>query len=517
LKSTLVAQLFIMHSKTQVLIVGAGPTGLSLATQFIRQHVDFIIIDKNETTTTFSKALVVHARTMEIFNELGLADKAKARGARIHHLNMIRKGKQVAQVNISGLGEGLSEFPFVLSLEQSKTEKLLHDFLTENKKEVKWNSDFMNLVEREDSVLATYADKDGQTQTIEAQYLVGCDGAHSPVRHQLNLSFEGETESKLFYVADVLVDSTVITEKEFYFLLANETIVLFFGMEGEHHFRIIGMIPPEMQTGEEIKFGDIAETIKKEAGCELKFTDLRWFSTYKVSSRKANAFSSERCFICGDSAHIHTPAGGQGMNTGIQDAYNLAWKMSMVLKNQAKDEILKTYSDERTENAAHLIKTTDRMFELMAGSNFFLDFFRQHIFPVIANELSEIAFAKKKLFPILSQIGIAYPHSPLTIESSVGNIHAGDRMPYCIIENKSVFDFLKEPVYKILTFGKAKIEKDFSSRTKIPYELHSFEKIPEQISSRTAACYILLRPDNHISYIGSDLSMCYKYLDKISC
>ena len=317
--------------KTQVVIVGAGPTGLSLAAQLFRHNIDFIIIEKNETTTSLSKAIAVQARTLEIFQELGIAEEAIKRGAMTTNMNLFYKGRKRVTVDLSGLGEGQSEFAFALSLEQSKTEKLLFEYLLNNKKTVQWNCGFIHFEEHSDKVIVYYKEEKGSEHRIEANYLVACDGSSSLIRHQLGLSFEGSTEPKLFYVADMILKSPVINKNALYFYMIRKGFILFFPMEGEGHYRIIGVLP-DHENNTEHQFSDIAPAIKQQIISPVDFEELRWFSSYKVHSRKANSFMKGRCFIAGDAAHIHTPAGGQGMNTGIQDAYNLAWKIAYTLR-----------------------------------------------------------------------------------------------------------------------------------------------------------------------------------------
>jgi 2-polyprenyl-6-methoxyphenol hydroxylase-like FAD-dependent oxidoreductase len=503
-------------TKTEVVIIGAGPTGLSLAAQMIRMDVDFMILDHKETTTTLSKAIVVHARTMEIFKELGIGEEAIRRGQIIHQLNLVRSGKANITINISNLGQGLSEFPFILSLEQSKTERLLYDFLQANKKDVLWNSDYAGMEQQPHKLIVSYRDKNGEIHKIEAKYIVGCDGAHSPVRHEMGKEFTGDTEPKLFYVADVLVKSDLITEKEFYFFMNQKTPAIFFGMEGENHYRIIGILPhTDDSDNTTYTFDDVAKELKKEMACKVEFPELKWFSTYKVSSRMVNSFGDGRAFICGDAAHIHTPAGGQGMNTGIGDGYNLAWKLALVLKGKLKPEVLDSYSLERTENARHLLKTTDRMFDLMAKDNLVWNFIREYVMPLMVKELSTTSMAKKTIFPLISQIGIAYPDSPLTISGSVHHVKAGDRMPFFMIGGKSVYDFLKEPCFKILSFGHHQIQTDFPAQHAVPLETYAFESVPEAIFGNQKSFHMLLRPDNHISYIGDDIQICFDFLRRL--
>src|ERR1700758_2930054 len=169
-------------------------------------------------------------------------------------------------------------------------------------------------------------------------------------------------------------------------------------MEGKGHYRIVGILPEAKETDKEFKFTDIENNIKQQIGCPVDFEEVNWFSSYKVHSRKANCFENGRCYIAGDAAHIHTPAGGQGMNTGIQDAYNLAWKITTTLKREVNPEVLKTYDSERTENARHLLKTTDRMFDIMSGATPFWNFVRLNFFPPLLKWITKARFLQKRLF-----------------------------------------------------------------------------------------------------------------------
>ena len=512
-------------TKTQVVIVGAGPTGLSMAAQLIRHNIDFVIIEKNEKTTHLSKAIAVQARTLEIFQELGIADEAIKRGQLTTGMNLFSKGKRRASIDLANLGKGLSEFAFALSLEQSKTEQLLAEYLLKNGKQVQWNAELSHFEQDDNGVSVSYKDKNGTEQKIEADYLVGCDGASSLVRHLLGLSFEGSTEAKLFYVADVVLKSPVIYENRLYMYMIPKGFVLFFPMEGTGHYRIIGVLPEHKDDNHEYSFSEVEPIIKKGIISPVDFTALQWFSTYKVHSRKANSFMEKRCFIAGDAAHIHTPAGGQGMNTGIQDAYNLAWKMAYSLRGEVNNEVLQSYNTERTQNAKRLLNTTDRMFDIMAGVNGFWNFIRLGFFPIFLMILSSNNFVKRKIYPLLSQIGISYPDSFLTTKSSIGKVKAGDRMHYFVFadgtrgktelsEAKSIFSYLTEPVFKLLYFGNNAIENPLDN-AEITMSFHAFNEIPTAIFGSNSDFYVLVRPDNHISYIGKDVDECRKLLNKI--
>ena len=508
-------------AKTNVVIVGAGPTGLSLGVQLLRYNIDFLLLEKNEKTTHLSKAIAVQARSLEIFQELGLADKAIQEGQLTTAMNLFYKGKQKASVDLAGLGAGLSPFPFALSLEQSKTEKLLVDFLAAHQREVQWNTAFMHYTQGNNGVTVYYKDSKGLEQKIEADYLVGCDGAGSLVRREMGASFEGSTRPRLFYVADVVLNSTVINKNELFMYMIQKGFVLFFPMEGAGHYRIVGVLPDADTTTENTDtaytFEGIAQTIKQQIVSPVEFKELRWFSTYKVHSRKADRFMNGRCFIAGDAAHIHTPAGGQGMNTGIQDAYNLAWKIAYALRGEINDETLKTYHEERSANAKRLLQTTDRVFDIMAGTTAFWSFIRLHFFSRIISLIATNTWVQKRFFPFLSQTGITYTNSYLTIKSAIGKAKAGVRMPYFIFsDGKSIFDYLTDPAFKILFFGNDENSRQSFSNEKIKIVAHRFREVPKAIFANETNFYILLRPDNHISYIGKDGDTCRMLIDKIT-
>lgn len=499
---------------TEVVIVGAGPTGLSMAVQLLRYNIDFIILEKNEKTTHLSKAIAVQARTLEIFQELGLATEAIKQGRITTALNLFYKGKRKARINIANLGETISPFPFALSLEQSKTERLLVDYLARHEKGILWNTTFDEVIQRENGVDVKFHDREGE-QRIEAAYLVGCDGAASPVRHQLGLTFEGSTIPKLFYVADVTVKSRVINKDELFVFLIRKGFAIFFPMEGAGHYRIVGVIPGATEDTS-LQFADLEADLYKQIALPVTFDELRWFSSYKVHTRKATSFRSGRCFLAGDAAHIHTPAGGQGMNTGIQDAYNLAWKIAFTLRGKTKPEILETYNTERQENALHLLKTTDKMFDVASGKTPLLNFFRLTILPRIARFVTGRRAIRKRIFPLISQTAVQYQDACLTIPSSIGSVKAGVRMPYFILSNeKSIFNFLTEPEFKLLFFGyeKGQLQKNDFRMKIIQY---TFVDVPDTIFHGETDFYILLRPDNHISYIGKDLDACMQLLDNIA-
>src|SRR4029079_9376745 len=282
---------------TDEIIVGAGPTGLSLACQFIRYGVNFLVVEKNEGITPYSKALGVHARTLEIYEQLDLAQKALERGTIAGRVRLLEGGEIVGEVELSNVGQGLSAYPFMLVLEQSENERLLYEFVQTHGHDVLWQHELQSFTQDAAGVTAQVGKADGETQTITAKYLVGCDGPRSPVRHGLGLSFEGSTFERLFYVADARVDWE-FPHDALHVCLAKEVFVAFFPMPGENRYRVVGTFPESKNEEQgEVVYEEIEREIKEQAKLKLELSDVRWFSLYKVHSRRVNKFSEGRCFL----------------------------------------------------------------------------------------------------------------------------------------------------------------------------------------------------------------------------
>ena len=516
-----------MNQNTDVLIIGAGPTGLSLACQLVRYGIDFVILEKKESVTPYSKAIGVQARTLEIYEQIGLARKAVERGTVAGKGCLLVGGKVRGELDFSNIGEGLSPYPYVLMLEQSKNERLLYEYLQSHRKEVLWQTELESFSQNDSGVMAQVKTTDGSSQIIEAKYLVGCDGPKSLVRHTLGLKFEGSTFERIFYVADAQIDWE-FTHDALHVCLAKESFVVFFPLKGEKRYRIVGVFPEEFSKDEgEVLYEEIESRIKELAELELDIHDVEWFSTYKVHTRHVSKFSQGRCFLAGDAAHIHSPAGAQGMNTGIQDGYNLAWKMTLVVQGNADEKLLETYNEERLENAKHLLQTTDRMFQLAAGSEWFLAFLRTGVLPPLAKYIFSFDPVKKFLFPLISQIGINYRHSSLSQHTGDEDfkVKAGDRMPYFVVDGESIFNKLHQPKFHWLVFSDAahsfqtlqtELENHYAELVDLKFiSLHP--QIAEAFGT-DKAFGVLLRPDNYMGSISTEtlLNGLRVFLDKFA-
>jgi 2-polyprenyl-6-methoxyphenol hydroxylase-like FAD-dependent oxidoreductase len=514
--------------KTEVIIAGAGPTGLALAAQLTRYGIDFVIFDKKETTTPYSKAIGVQARTLEIYEQIGLADDLIAMGAITEKARLMEGGQVRAEVELTNIGTGMSPYPFLLIAEQGRHETMLYGHLRAQGKDVLWKTELLKFTQDENGVIASVKNADGELEDIEARYIVGCDGAKSLVRHTLGMSFPGTTFERFFYVADVELDWE-FGHDALHVCLARSTITAFFPMPGgTNRYRIVGTFP-EGHAGEEgeVLYEEIEKQILADTEMKLDITKVNWFSVYKVHARHANRFREGRGFLAGDSAHIHSPAGAQGMNTGIQDGYNLAWKLAIVLQAGASDAILETYNDERVANAERLLKTTDRIFNLGASPEPVTAFLRLHVFPYVANFLVGLEVVQKAVFPLVSQIGINYRHSALSVNETNFHVKAGDRMPYLTVDGVSVYDRLREPKFHLISFtdGKtelndlANLEESLSAAYPNLVDFHTvplYPNIAEAFGARESFM-LLLRPDNYIGLEAADVSLekAAAYLDRV--
>jgi FAD binding domain len=263
-------------------------------------------------------------------------------------------------------------------------------------------------------------------------------------------------------------------------------------------------------------YTEIEQRIKDDTKLDLDISDVNWFSVYKVNTRAVNKFSVGRCFVAGDAAHIHSPAGGQGMNTGIQDAYNLAWKMAYVVKGYASEKLLETYNEERMPNAQKLLETTDQAFNVMVGSHWFFVFMRTTIFPLIAKYAMGRDFVGKNVFSMMSQIRINYRNASLSKHNSDKGfrVKAGDRMPYFLLDDVNVYDNLHAPKFHLLVFSKTEndgrdLQRELENepRDLIDIKVISLNPYIAEIFGTNQSFYLLLRPDNYIGFISAKNSL----------
>jgi 2-polyprenyl-6-methoxyphenol hydroxylase-like FAD-dependent oxidoreductase len=411
----------------EVLIVGAGPTGLATALWLTRLGVRARIIDKTVEPGTTSRAVAVQARTLEFYRQIGLADAVVARGHDVSAANMWVAGRHVARAVFGDMGAGISPYAYAFIFTQDEHERLLIDALRESGVSVERQTELIRFDERADRVVATLRHADGRLEDCDAAFIAGCDGAHSRVREVLSVGFPGGTYEHLFYVADVEARG-VVMNGDIHVALDRTDFLAVFPLKGGRRARLVGTVRDATgKPREELTWDDVSTRVM--GWLRIDIDAVNWFSTYHVHHRVADQFRRGRAFLLGDAAHIHSPVGGQGMNTGIGDAVNLAWKLAAVLHGRADTRILDTYEPERIAFARRLVATTDQAFTGVTSSSTTARLLRLHIAPAILPVLLGSSRFRRLAFRTISQTAIDYRGSTLST-GHAGRVHGGDRLPW---------------------------------------------------------------------------------------
>ncbi|TGD93274.1 FAD-dependent oxidoreductase [Methylobacterium nonmethylotrophicum] len=473
-----------------VLIVGAGPTGLVLALQLARRGVPVRIVDRASGPGTASRAMAVQARTLEFYRQLGFADAVVAEGVRVPAVHLREGGEDVASVSFTDLGAGESPYPFVLAYAQDDHERLLVQQLAQAGVAVEWGTALTGLSQDEAGVRAVLA-RDGTEEVCRAAYLCGCDGAHSRVRESLRIGFPGGTYDQLFYVADARVAGGF--REALFINLGSHGFGLMLPVRLSGMQRLIGLVPDALTTRAGLTFEDLRPSVEPLMG--IRVEAVNWFSTYHVHHRVAERFRAGRCFLAGDAGHIHSPAGGQGMNTGIGDAVNLAWKLAEVLAGRADPALLDTYERERIGFARSLVATTDRAFRAVTGPGLGSQVLRTWLLPHLMPALWGFSAARQFLFDTVSQTRIAYHDSPLSA-GRAGSVQGGDRLPY--VAEPDNFAALASLAWQVHVYGTPR--PDFAAAAeRAGLALHAY---PWTEGARQAGLVqnggYLVRPDGYV-------------------
>ncbi len=489
---------------TDVLIVGAGPTGLMLACQLARFGVKFEILDSKSGPTHESRALTVTSRSLEIYQQLGLDKQIMESSVGLSGFKVQNKGKVIARARLGNIDTSLSDFNQVLTIfEQSKNESLLNNYLQQHKKQVLWNSNFLNYSRSNNNLVTSITTNDGNLN-IQCRYLIGCDGAGSQIRKQSKFSFEGGTYENIFYVADTIIESDNLNHEEIVLVPGANVFSAFFPMEGQKRFRIVGTLPDEIRDKENVTFSDIKKSISENFVQPISFQETAWFSTYKLHHRCVHSFRKDNIFLAGDSAHIHSPAGGQGMNTGLQDAHNLGWKLAMVLLYGCDTKLLDTYNEERLPFAKWLLGSTDRGFRIITSKSKLVRIFRE----VILFRLMSLGFSlsglRKRIFQTVSQVWYSYDRFSLSkhLTKQKLTFQAGERIPRV---RPRYLDQFSKPVFTIIAIGQESTIKFCPEILHLPLDTQE-EILNEEWQQYgvSAPCYIVLRPDQYILGIADE-------------
>jgi 2-polyprenyl-6-methoxyphenol hydroxylase-like FAD-dependent oxidoreductase len=485
---------------TDVLIVGAGPTGLVLALWLTRLGVRVRIIDKTAEPGTTSRALAVQARTLEFYSQIGLAETVVQRGRKTIAANLWVSGKPAARAVLGEMGVGLSPFPYALIFPQDEHERLLIERLVEAGVQVERRTELTAFEDTGSGVIAHLQSSDGKQETCEAAYIAGCDGAHSVVRQSLQIGFAGGIYDHLFYVADVQASGATMNG-ELHIALDSSDFLVVFPLKAQGQARLIGTVRQQAEQQQDLSWDDVNTRVL--AWISIDVQRVNWFSTYRVHHRVAAHFSKGRAFLLGDAAHIHSPVGGQGMNTGIGDAVNLAWKLAAVVRGRAEATLLDSYEPERIAFARRLVATTDRAFTAVTSSGTLARFIRLHLVPLLLAPVYSFKAARSFMFRTVSQTAVNYRESSLS-GGRAGTVHGGDRLPWVKLEDSDNFAPLTSLDWQVHVYGEATAELETACQDrKLPLHVFPWNAAARRSGLLRNAVY-LVRPDGYVALADRD-------------
>jgi 2-polyprenyl-6-methoxyphenol hydroxylase-like FAD-dependent oxidoreductase len=445
----------VAELRTDVLVVGAGPSGLMLAVCLAKLGVDVMIVDGKDGPTRESRALGVQARSMELYDQLGLVDRVLAERAPALAVVPGSGKRAFGRLEFRGLGEGVSPYTEITVFEQSRNERLLIDAFADLGHEVLW----AHALERLEvagsggargpgagaSVTATLSGPDGEV-VVRARYCVGADGSHSSVRESLGIPFEGATNEYTYYIADA-ADVTGLFDDAINLRFTAEHFLLAFPMGGTR-MRLLGIVRDrDLDTEGHLPEANVRALLRPEFGVE--YGETSWFTTYRVHHRLAARFRQGPCFLVGDAAHIHSPVGAQGMNTGLQEAHNLACAFADVLVGGMPDARLDRYEAERRPVGKTLVATTDRAFGRVTSESAFARFVRGRALPVVGPIGVWLVprLVGRRIFGYLSQTRIHYRMSPRA--AARRDPVVGRRLPW----TGDNFDVLRSMSWQVHGYG----------------------------------------------------------------
>ena len=413
-----------MPSHVQVLVVGAGPVGLTLANELARHGIAVRIVDKAPARTDKSKALVLWSRSLELFDDAGYAEPFLPAGFQAHGAQISNGRDVMARVSFDSVE---SRFPYALMIPQSETERILEEQLVKRGVRVARSVELTAFADNGSSIEATLNKLGGGTETVTADWLVGCDGAHSTVRHGLNLAFEGSTLESDWILGDGFINGLEPKDR-LHIFWHRDGILALFPIVGDR-WRVVADFdaPPDGGHRPDPSLDEVNQVMARRGSSSMVMSDPVWLASFRINERKVRDYRKGRIFLAGDAAHIHSPAGGQGMNTGMQDAFNLAWKLALVIKGSAKPALLDSYSPERTAVGDRVLRNAGRLTVVATLRNPVL----QGIRNAVARFATSFPFVQHKMANQLTEMDIGYPESPLSAgggDAGPGP-RAGERWP----------------------------------------------------------------------------------------
>src|SRR5262245_4013763 len=443
-----------------VLVVGAGPTGLTMACELARHGAPVRIVDKRPEIDPHCRATGIHCRTLEVFHDLGIVDEIVAAGRPFLAFNEYINGRHVARHPTGGVD---SPYPFTLQLQQCLTEEILEGLLSRLGVAVERGTELLALKEHPDRVSATLRHRDGREENIDTPWLIGCDGAHSTVRHLTHQTFPGQEDPHQYVLTDVNLEGD-ITPDEGHGFLHDSGVLYLFPLPRGRTLVVATLATLHDDTTEPPSLEMIRALLTERAALAgVRVSDPQWLSYFRINYRLARHYRhGRRTFLAGDAAHVHSPVGGQGMNTGIQDAYNLAWKLALVARDLAPPALLDSYEVERRAVAKDVIKTTRMMTERFEAFGQLSAAERERLYVNVVVPETEA----RRIAQHMEELDVDYRKSPICAEGGNGKRlaagpHAGaealDAGPLLREDQRlTLFDLLRGPRHTLLLFPGAR-------------------------------------------------------------
>jgi len=515
-----------MNNDLSVLIIGAGPTGLMMACELARHGISFRIIDKNQNPTVSSNATWIQSRTMEIFDHIGIIDRFTRLSNPCHAINLYTNGKSLAQISLTEMD---STYPYIMMLPQSETERLLNERLTELHGKVERPLKLTDVKQIDNKVISTIENSNGYTDEIVSDWLIACDGANSSVREKSGIYFPGEDLPEQFIVADAIIESHMSKDEVHVFFDKGSVFAAF--PLGANKYRIMANLNLGIQRKLYTE-REVIEMAQERAQGTYYVKSVSWISFFWIHSKLANNMQNNSIFLAGDSAHIHSPALGQGMNTGIQDAYNLAWKLALRIKGKAKSSLLNSYQIERYPVIKEMVNKMESYTKMALFDKNFLKKLNKYS-QKLADKNAKFS---QKIVAELTQTHIQYTDSPIIDCTNIKKnlIKPGMRAPNVIIHSSSrLYNYFHDTKHHILLFlGLNPSKKTLLQMTEFQKLLHHVHpdlinvylvspipleesknvildvnaNIHNQYKVKTQALYII-RPDNYIAYCSNQFKI----------
>ncbi|MDO5710456.1 MAG: FAD-dependent monooxygenase [Micrococcales bacterium] len=491
-----------------VLVVGAGPTGLVAAAEALRQGLSVRIVDRKATRGTVSKALVVHARTLEVFDTMGIAQEIRALGAPFAALNMtFADGRRQVRVDLLDLPWGDTAYPYWLSVPQYDTERVLEAHLGSLHGAVEWSSRLRELRDR-GACLEAVLERASGAETVRARWVIGCDGGRSTVRDQCGINLARTGAGTTFLLADAKSTSDLV-EDEGYLHLASQGLLLIVPMPEPGRWRLIAHVPtPELGTDGDVPVIDAAgldEIIRARCGIEFGSHDVSWTSQFDLTHGVADRFRAGRVFLAGDAAHIHSPVGGQGLNTGVQDAHNVIWKIAQArhLSPQRAEDLLNSYESERRGTAVPMVRGVARTTTILTC--------RRWLVRRVVGWLAPRALRRPRIQARLGRgvgmLNLSYAGKSRRAGTLTNGLKMGRRMPNPELSDKGrLFDRMHSIGYHwvVLADSDAPIPDPSAAHWRgVPVVFLKRTDIRDPKGYPRHSKVVLVRPDGYIAAVGA--------------